>query len=381
MGIKKFTFDSSLARAFLEFGYEHYRTDSAWIPPLKKDLRAQLSPKYPFYHVPGNSHRHFLATAGNKIVGRVSALVNREMKEKDGTRIGEIGFFECIDDMDVAQDLLDAATGWLSEECGLKRIWGPMNFDIWHGYRFMTRGFGEKLFYGEPYNKTYYPSFFEEYGFKVKQCWNSIEVTGAEAITRIVERGAERYRQVSAKGYRFERFNPRHFRRELDKLHGLVTEAFSGFLGFTPIASAEFARLYGSMKYAINPKFFLFAYDETNSIAGFMGAFLELSDAARAMKGSNRLLPAKAKMLYHRRRTNRIMVHLYGTTRREAARQSGLGRALLHLVCREILAAGYENVVFTLMAQGNKARGLLDGYASDERREYALYELNLSETV
>lgn len=375
MPIKEFTFDTSLTRAFIEFGYGHYREDSVWIPPLKKDLYAQLSPEYSFYRVQGNHHRHFLATANNKIVGRVTAFVNKELKDKDGVQTGEVGFFECIDDFNVARDLLDAATGWLAREKGLRRIWGPMNFDIWHGYRFMTCGFQEKLFYGEPYNKPFYPSFFEKYDFKVRQRWNSMEVNGSQAIERIAARGAQRFEEISAKGYRFKRFDVLRFGRELEKLHGLVSESFSSFLGFTPIPPAEFEELFGSIKYALNPKFFLFAYDETDSIAGFIGAFPDLSEGARAMKGSHRL-PAKAKLIYNRHRANRILIHIYGTTHAEASRRNGLGRALLHLICLEILAAGYETIICTLMSQGNKARGFLKGHASDERRQYALYELN-----
>jgi hypothetical protein len=55
--------------------------------------------------------------------------------------------------------LLEHAIEWLREKHDLQRIWAPVNFDIWHGYRLMTRGFEEKTFYGEPYNKIYYPGF------------------------------------------------------------------------------------------------------------------------------------------------------------------------------------------------------------------------------
>jgi hypothetical protein len=33
---------------------------------------------------------------------------------------------------------------------------GAGEFRHWHGYRLMTRGFEEKTFYGEPYNKIYW---------------------------------------------------------------------------------------------------------------------------------------------------------------------------------------------------------------------------------
>lgn len=66
MGIKQFTFDMSLAEAFVRFGYELYRNDKNWIPPLGKELYTQLSPDFPFYSKPGNSHRHFWQSRGTK---------------------------------------------------------------------------------------------------------------------------------------------------------------------------------------------------------------------------------------------------------------------------------------------------------------------------
>jgi hypothetical protein len=85
-------------------------------------------------------------------------MVNAAIRDEDGTAVGLIGFFECVEDPVVATVLLDAARDWLREEHGLQRIWGPMNFDIWHSYRFMTRGFDQVPFYGEPDNKACYPT-------------------------------------------------------------------------------------------------------------------------------------------------------------------------------------------------------------------------------
>lgn len=150
MAIKYFSFDSEKADAFVRFGYDLYHGDEKQIPPLKKEMYIQFLPDFSFYQKQENCHRHFLAAAGKRVVGRVSAMFNQDLKDKDGTPVGTIGFFECIDDFGVACDLLDCSIKWLQEERGICRIWGPMNFDIWHGYRLMTKGFDQKLFYGEP---------------------------------------------------------------------------------------------------------------------------------------------------------------------------------------------------------------------------------------
>jgi hypothetical protein len=375
MAVKHFTFDPSLTDSFISFGYDLYKGDTNWIPPIRGEVQAQFLPEFSFYQKGGNCHRHFLAIAGKKVVGRISAMVDQELRDKDGTPAGTVGFFETIQDLRVAQDLLDCAIRWLCEDQKIDRIWGPMNFDIWHGYRFMVRGFDQKLFYGEPYNKPWYPEFFERYGFRPKGYWDSVEIEGHEKIEKMIFRGAERYRVLTDQGYRFEPFRMNRFEEDLRKLHRLVHKSFGAFLGFTPISFVEFERFFARSRYALCPNFFTFVYDETDTLVGFGAAFLELSDAIRAMGGRQDLM-AKIRFLRHRRRVNRINFHIGGMTPEEEARKSGLGRAGFYHVINEVLKEGFEGLLLTLTAKGNAVHGLLGKGAPSPQREYVLYELN-----
>lgn len=375
MAVKHFTFDRSFTDLFVRFGYEIYQGDSSWIPPFKKELYAQLSPEFPFYQKPGNSHRHFLATSGERVVGRISAMVNKDLRDKDGTPVGTVGFFESINDYSVARDLLDSALGWLCEEQRISRIWGPMNFDIWHDHRFMNRGFDQKLFYGEPYNKPYYPGFFERYGFSSKQEWDSVEITGRETLRKMIARGADRYKLLIKRGYRFELFDERNFEEELRKLHVVISKSFSGFLGFTPIPFEEFEKLFAKSRYAFNPRFCVLAYDEKDTLAGFATAFIELSDAIRSMNGKNNLV-GKLRFLCNRSKADRINFYIGGVIPEEVKKRSGLGRAGFYYTINQILNAGFQTLLLTLRVKGNLAHGLLGKNAPEPQREYILYELN-----
>jgi hypothetical protein len=376
VAIKSFTFNRLQTDSFISFGYEQYQGDNNWIPPLKGELYKQLSPHYPFYSKRGNYHRHFLANAGNKVVGRISAMVNSDLRDKDGTPAGIIGFYESVDDYSVAADLLDVTMEWLHDEHGLKRIWGPMNFDIWHSYRFMTKGYDLKLFYGEPYNKSYYPDFFERYGFVYKQLWDSVEITRRNVLENMIVRGAERYQMLLDRGYRFEQFNVKEFKNELRKLHNILIKSFSGFLGFTHVSFEEFEQLVARSRYALNPRFTVLIYDENNILAGFAVALLELSDAIRAMKGKDSLV-SKVKFIYNRSRVTRINFYAGGATPEEMVKMSGLGRAGFYYIIQQILNEGYEDVIFSLRTKHNRSRSLLGRNLRVAKREYVLYEVNL----
>ena len=375
MAITSFDFEPSLREAFINLGYDLYRAGRRWIPPLRAELLRQLSPEFPFYSRPGNRCRHFLATAGGKTQGRVAAMVNSAIKDRDGTPVGTVGFFESVEDYEVTRDLLDAATTWLRREGGVARIWGPMNFDIWHGYRFMTAGFGERPFYGEPGNKPYYPAYFRRYGFVDRQHWHTIEVTDRRPLEGLISLGLPRCRELATAGYRFEPLNMADFPGELLKLHQALTLSFHDFLGYTPISTQEFSALYAGLRYAADPRLLVFVYDTGGALAGFAGAFLELADAVRLLGGRDTLL-GRLRFLLRRRRTDRITFYIIGVTPAESAKRSGLGRAMNAYVLRQILEAGYETVLFALLAEGSRSHGLLGQHLSLPQRQYTLFELN-----
>ena len=376
MAIENFTFNPELTDAFVRFGYELYREDTHWLPPLKEELYGQLSPEFPFYQRAGNCHRHFLARTGGEVVGRVSAMVNRDLKDKDGTPVGTIGFFESVDDVVVSRELLDAATEWLGGEHGIARVWGPMNFSIWHGYRLMTRGFGQKSFYGEPYNKPYYQTLLERYGFLPKQHWHSVEVTGHEALEKMIAAGAARYQRLIDRGYRFEPLNRRMLGSELRKLYAALTRSFRAFLGFTPISLEEFEQLFTMGRYAFHPELFTFVYDEHHRLAGFAGAFLDLFEVIRAGNGTDDLI-SRLRLLADSRLSSRILFYLCGMTPDETGKGADFGRALFHYIIRQIMKEGYETVLVALMARGGPMARMAGVNISVAQRQYTLYELNL----
>jgi hypothetical protein len=374
VAIISFDFDPNLREAFLDFGYEIYQGDRSWIAPFRADLCRQLAPDFPFYSIPGNRCRHFLATAGQKVAGRVSAMVNSDLRDGDGTLVGTIGFFECIQDYAIAKELLDAATLWLRDEGRVDRIWGPMNFDIWHGYRFMTAGFDEPPFYGEPYNKSYYPDYFQLYGFVARENWYSIELAGRRPLENIISFGIVRHHELIKDGYRFEPLNKAKFPEELLKLHTVLSISYQNFLGYTPISAKEFSAIYSGFRYAADPRFFIFAYDKVGALAGFAGAFFELAQAVRLFKGKETLL-GRIRFFLRRRRPDRINFYIIGLTPTESAKKSGLGRAMTAHILRQVLAAGYEKVLFPLIVQGNRSWRLLGKDLPAPQRQYRLFEL------
>jgi GNAT superfamily N-acetyltransferase len=374
MAIVDFRYSGDLADSFIRFGEEVYRDDPKWIPPSRKEMLHQMSPAFFFNRPPDNDARHFLALNGGRVVGRVSAMVNGEMKDPEGGAVGTVGFFDCIDDQAAADDLLGAAVTWLQEK-GIRRIWGPMNYTVWHGFRLMVRGFDRKPFLGEPYNHPYYQELFARFGFTPLHTWDTLEVTGRETLERMIVRGEARHRLLVDRGYRFESVDPKKLARELPVIHRIITDSFSSHPGFTRLSPGEFARIHAGSGWAMHPRMTYFAYDPEGRSAGFAAALLEISDVFRAAR-RKRWLPALAAFAARRRKTGWINFYIGGITPQEEKKGSGLGRAGFYRVIRGMLDLGHDKLMLTLRLQGNTSRALPGRDVPHPQREYCLYEVS-----
>jgi hypothetical protein len=349
LDVRAYAFDPAATEAFVRLWVALHGAPGG-IPPDPAALRAQLAPDLAIPRRPGAAHRHFLASRGDAAVGHVSALVNPDLRDHDGMPVGAIGFYECIDDDAVAAALLRSAIAWLRTAGGVRRIWGPLNFDIWHGYRFMTRGLAEPPFAGEPRNRSWYPTHFERAGFRVRKRWHSLSLDDGGQLRGLLARHQEPYRRLRAAGYRFD---PLALDRpaDVELLYRAECAAFSGFLGYTPLPLEEFARLLSSFARLVDRHFVTLVKDERDQLAGFALAYSDVAGGRRAI------------------------LHSIGAMPQERARRHGCGSAIFFHALGELLQAGQGPIVFALLADDSPARRLLGAALDTAQREYTLYEL------
>jgi hypothetical protein len=374
MAIQSYEFDAELSAAFAGFRDDLYRNDFNWIPPSRPVLLAQFAPAFPFFQRGGNHHIHFMATANGKIVGHISAFVNRDLKDRDYTPVGALGFFECVNDYATAADLLEHGVEWLRKRHDLHRIWAPVNFDIWHGYRFMTRGFEEKTFYGEPYNKTYYPGFFSRFGFSVKKTWDSLERWSRATLESLIAIFEPRYQNLLDEGYQFKSIDV-HQPGDLRQLYTAVVRSYYDLLGVTPFDFDDFERIVGQYLRLFEARFVNLVYDPNGNVAGFSAAYPDYSDAIRAMHVKHDLW-TRLQFRFHRPKADRAVFYMIGATPEEIEKRRGVGSATYYHTMRQILAAGLESVLFAIIADDSGGRKHFGAEMRFAQKSYTLYELN-----
>jgi hypothetical protein len=115
-----------------------YRSDPNYVRPLDLDMKQRLSRKHPFFeHGEGVL---FTAHRNGWCVGRASAQIDRQHLALHKDDAGYFGFFDTIDDQEVAGRLLQAAAEWLRAR-GMKRMRGPFSFSINEELGCLVEGF------------------------------------------------------------------------------------------------------------------------------------------------------------------------------------------------------------------------------------------------
>ena len=144
-------------REFHDFPKRLYKDEKNWICPLDSDIECWFDPSKNEKLKDGEIIRWLVRDENGNTVGRIAAFYDREMVERSEWQpTGGCGYFESIDDQEVANMLFDAARDWLKER-GLEAMDGPINFgdrDQWWGL--LVKGFEFTPLYANPYNFEYY---------------------------------------------------------------------------------------------------------------------------------------------------------------------------------------------------------------------------------
>ena len=169
------------------------------------------------------------ATPAGKVVGRITAHINRRHNEFWKDRAGFFGFFESIEDLEVARALTQAAEAWLRSR-GFEQMRGPFNFSTNEECGFLSEGFDRLPGIMMPYTKPYYLEFMERLGYSsVKELLAYEYDSGGavpEYLTRLGQRGQER------SGVTIRPLDMRNFEAEVSRAFQVYNSAWSNKLGF-----------------------------------------------------------------------------------------------------------------------------------------------------
>jgi hypothetical protein len=327
-------------RDFVQVAFEIFRGDPAWVAPLHMVMDEKLHPKKdPFY-----AHAEvalFTARKDGKLVGRVSATVDQAWLGLYHDDTGHIGYFDTIDDLEVAKALLDRAEAWLRER-KMKRVNGPMSFNANQEIGLLVDGFEHPPQLDMAHSRPWQGKLIEACGYVKEKdlfAWRyGVELEHTKRSLKAWEEVLA-MPEVTLRSVRKSQM-----RAELDTIMSLYNETWSGKWGYVPISTAEIDKMAKDMSLVLDPEI-AFIADIDGKPAGMCVMIPNLNEAIADLHGS--LFPfGWIKMLWrtqvnHPKSARLILLGVREDIRKKK-RYGGLSTAMYVEVSTRGRKKGYE---------------------------------------
>ena len=368
--IEKITFPHKI-KDFIDFPHDLYAGDPNYVPELFLAQKDLLNPKkHPFYE--HATLQMFLAYKNNKLVGRIAAIKNGTHLEFTKTKEGFFGFFECIEDYEVAKTLFDAAKDWIKQQ-GLDTIIGPTSFSTNEVFGWHIDAFDIPPMMVMGYNKPYYMGFAERYGFTKKVDFYAYYIkdnTLSDKSLRVVDAFEAR---LKTKGITIRTVNMKKFTEEAEQAHQVFNSAWDKNMGFVPMTKNEFMHLCNEMKMIMNPDL-CFVAEHEGKMIGFSFSFPDINQIFKTIK-RGRLLPTGIfKLLFGRKKINKIRVVVLGVV--EGYRKQGIEACFYAKTIKYCLNNGIVAAEASLILETNEMMNqALININAEVYKTYRLYQL------
>jgi hypothetical protein len=294
---------------FIRCQWNFYKNNPNWVPPLIADRVKLLdTQKNPFFK--HSILQSFIAEQNGRIVGRIAAIINDNHNKTHKDKVGFFGFFECIDDQEVANSLFDAASDWLRSR-GMTSMRGPENPSQNDEIGLLIDGFDSPPVILMTYNPPYYIKLIENYGFKnAKNLWAynlNIENFVSEKLERLQGIIRKKY-NVSVREVNFK--NKEQFKKDVNTLKFIYNTAWEPNWGFVKMTDDEFDFLAADLKSFADPAF-TFITEVKGKPAGFALGLPDINQCLIHNKNGS-LLGAIWHLYTKRKKIDRLRIIVLG---------------------------------------------------------------------
>ncbi|KAB7646446.1 N-acetyltransferase [Polymorphobacter fuscus] len=365
-------------KAFVDLPYRLYAGDPHFVPPLRSEVHALIG------GIKGNpwfehgKAQLWLAHRDGKVVGRISAQVDRLVQEHVGAGTGHWGMFETIDDQAVADLLLQTAEDWLRSR-GMTRAQGPFSLSIWDEPGLLVEGFSRAPTVMMGHHLPYYRRLIEAHGYvgiKDLHTWGlRIDQPFPEMVQRIVAASERNSRLVT------RRVDKARFAEEAALILDILNDAWSTNWGFVPLTPAEVAFVGKKLKPIVFEDLIRIAeYDGVP--VGFMISLPDINELTRDLGGD--LFPfGWAKLLWRLRapKVRTIRVPLMGIRKTLQGHRvaSLMAFQMIEYIRRDAVAkfGATEGEIGWILDDNGPMRSIADAIDSKVTRTYRVFERGL----
>jgi hypothetical protein len=283
------------ARSFRDVGRfidlpDRLHAGTPYVPQLKLERRLFLSRRKRLSTYAGRiDWQLFLAERDGRVVGRISAQIDKAYNKYHEDQRGWFGFFDCEDDPEAAAALVAAAEDWLRAR-GMTRMTGPADFTMNDESGIVIEGHDLPPMIRQPWHPPYYQGLLEGADVALEKevdlfMWE-LEISDREQMLPILPELAHEAREKH--GVTIRRMSRRNLRRDLDIFGEIYNRAWRRNFGFVPYDEDDLDQYGLELQLAYNKDWFMIAEVSGEPVAIAI-TIPDLNQVQRKMNG--RILP------------------------------------------------------------------------------------------
>lgn len=355
-------------KTFINLPWNIYKYDDKWVPPLKIDIKAKFSRKgNPF--LSHSEIQPFICYKQGRVCGRIVGIINNNHNQVASEKTGFFGFFESINDFEVADALLNKVYSWIKDK-GMSIMRGPANFSSNDDWGSLVDSYNVSPMVMMPYNPEYYNDFYIKYGLrKVKDVLAyrmSTQHKFPERVSKIIERVRKRL-NITIRNIKMKEYT-----NEVNIIKDIYNKAWEQNWGFVPMTDDEFSHLAKDLKTIADPRFIFFAIAGGNHV-GISVCIPNINEGLIKIK-NGRLLPFGIfKLLYHIKKVKSGRLLILGVTK--DYRNKGIEPLLFEATLNAARDAGWDWGEMSWVLEDNiLMRNSIEKAGGEPYKTYRLYE-------
>lgn len=336
---------------FLRFPWQIYRDDLRWVPPYLSQLRKRLdTQRNPFFNYA--DRQLFCAYRNGQLVGTIAAIINYQHNHQLKERTGFFGFFESINDRQVACALIEAASAWLASK-DIRCLRGPVNGAPTDEIGILVHGHDSSPSLWEGHTPPYYQDLLERQGFEKFDDVFAYEMTQAELCNMLD--GLPQKLLIVARNGRpdlklvIRPTSKRSWSQDVLDTHYLYNTAFRTIPGHTDMEFEKFQQMVNSNRDLMDLDLALIARMDDVPV-GFAVVLPDLNEVLRHFDGEIREWDIP-KFYWHKWRIRTACFKLLGVLPEYRGR--GIEVQLMYEMVQRVVKKNYDRMEISLASEKN----------------------------
>jgi GNAT superfamily N-acetyltransferase len=361
---------------FVRFPWSIYKKDPFWVPPLINDIVNRLDPgRNPFWKTA--DRQCWLAMDDAETVGRICAIAYHSAKEPAAPVKGRFGFFECINNAEIASLLFETAADWLRAK-GFSTMIGPFNPGPSDEIGIMVEGFDTLPVALAGHNPPYYQNLFKSNGFVknkdtvARHYIRPDDITFEDAFPKKLMQVVEIARR--REDVTLRKLRKRKWGEEIRLATDLFNASLAGVPGHVPISYEEFLLQSKKLKPFLDPKMAIIAEIDGRPV-GYAVAYPDVNEALQKANGKLDL-PGSLRFFIKLGSIKRVSFKILMVLPEFHGR--GIEALLIHEVSRRIWQRKFSEVDMSLAVEENiKSNRFTDNLGFKVYLRYRIYEKSI----